>query len=389
MNTSWWRKSSELDSDQLEFLKFKPEGRYLLDGPPGSGKTNLLLLRAKFLHLKNFKNVLVITYTNTLSDFIKSGIIESKDLPVDQIKTFHSWALSYIRTNGGHIELKQDGFTEETRAQILVELKRINDKVLKQTASIYSAILVDEAQDFTQEELFELLRLSPNFCICGDNRQGIFKKDGLSVASQFPGVIQKTLKTHYRIGPRIAEVAERQCPSPEGQRSLIDTSNYNKTISGESTAELHVCADRDEQFALMMKWLLLHMDAFPDEALGVLCVNQKTRNELRDRFHASNLKNLTCFHGMETGASFSSQDVRIHIMTIYSAKGAEFRSVHIFGAEDFAVGPAQRTSLGYTAITRAKTALHAYVTGKTAPAFLAAFSAPRHVEVDALFPEKG
>ena len=46
MNKSWWKSKDELDNDQKAFIRLAPQGKHLLVGPPGSGKTNLLLLRA-------------------------------------------------------------------------------------------------------------------------------------------------------------------------------------------------------------------------------------------------------------------------------------------------------------------------------------------------------
>jgi len=46
MNGAWWVGSSELDSDQRTIISLPPDNSVLVTGPPGSGKTNLLLLRA-------------------------------------------------------------------------------------------------------------------------------------------------------------------------------------------------------------------------------------------------------------------------------------------------------------------------------------------------------
>jgi ATP-dependent exoDNAse (exonuclease V) alpha subunit len=72
-------------------------------------------------------------------------------------------------------------------------------------------------------------------------------------------------------------------------------------------------------------------------------------------------------------------------MTIHSSKGAEFRTVHLFGAEDMMRGPLSSAKLAYTAVTRAKTALNAYRTGSTNMALENAFAEPAHVNVADLF----
>ena len=46
---AWWREQGELDEDQSKVIGLQEEGSFLVVGPPGSGKTNLLLLRANYL----------------------------------------------------------------------------------------------------------------------------------------------------------------------------------------------------------------------------------------------------------------------------------------------------------------------------------------------------
>ncbi len=51
MEETWWVEEGQLDDDQRKVAELKSKGSYLIKGPPGSGKTNLLLLRAKYLTL--------------------------------------------------------------------------------------------------------------------------------------------------------------------------------------------------------------------------------------------------------------------------------------------------------------------------------------------------
>jgi superfamily I DNA/RNA helicase len=384
MIKGWFRSKNELDDDQKAFIKLPPYGRYLLVGPPGSGKTNLLLLRAQFLAGTGEKNVLILTYTKALADFIRSGISASGLISPDQVRTFHSWATDHIYQNLGKRAVpKGTDFDEKARAEVLTMLQEANTKLL--TLNLYSAIFVDEAQDLTADELEALLCLSDNVCICGDLRQGIYDRDGLDVAGKM-GLQQHTLQRHFRIGHKIAHVADRLIPPPPGGATLESTANYNPKELGESSARMHVCSSRDEQFATMLELIKVQLDAFKDDTIGVFCGKVESLAEVRDRFNAVGLGGLVAVHGAGEGGSFTG-DRPIHVLTIHGAKGTEFRAVHMYGTEDLKDFPLNRRRLGYTAITRAKTALNAYRTGNTNKPLENAFSEPTHFDLDDLLPE--
>jgi superfamily I DNA/RNA helicase len=386
VNSTWWRKPEDLDDAQKTFIQLAPQGRFLLDGPPGSGKTNLLLLRAQFVAGSGEKNVLIVTYTNVLSDFIRSGITFKDLISPSQIRTFHSWATEHVRQHlgWGAVPVKNNDFDDKARAKLAETVKKANQKA--PSKKLYSAIFVDEAQDFSVDELEGLLCLSDNVCICGDVRQGIYDKDGMTAAKRL-GLKKHTLKTHYRIGQKIARVADRLIPPKDGQPSLEATCNYNPKTQGESSAEMHVCATRDMQFKEMTDLIRVQLDAFKDEMIGVFCGKKETLTELRQRFDATDLANKVCVHGVDANASFESGR-RIHVLTIHSAKGTEFRAVHLFGVEELRKFPMNRRQIGFTAITRAKTALHAYRTGETNKPLENAFSRPTHMNLDDLFPKQ-
>lgn len=383
MDKSWWRSKNELDEDQKAFITLPVQGRYSLIGPPGSGKTNLLLLRAQFIAGSGEKNVLIITYTKALADFIRSGIGEAGLISPDQVKTYHSWALSHILDNLGQRAVP-DGvdFDETIRNDILHLVHQANAKL--PSKKLFSAIFVDEAQDLTADELDALLCLSDNVAICGDEHQGIYRKDGLS-AIEHLGLQLHSLKRHFRIGQKIARVADRLIQPEKKENSLEAMSNYDLKSQGESSANLIHCETRDDQFQKMLEKIRIQLDAFKNERIGILCGKRESLEELRSRFNKTDLAEQVCVHGIDEDASFSGKQT-IHVLTIHAAKGTEFRAVHLFGIEELANYPFTRSRIGYTAITRAKTALNAFCTKNTSPALENAFAEPQHMELDDLFP---
>lgn len=383
MNKNWFRSVKELDDDQKAFIKLPPHGRYSLVGPPGSGKTNLLLLRAEFLAGTGEKNVLILTYTRALADFIKTGIGAAGLISPKQIRTFHSWAAEHIFQHLGQQAIKKGtDFDDDARSEILALVKEANSKL--PTPKLYSAIFVDEAQDLTCDELDALLCLSDNVCICGDARQGIYQRDGLDVAAKL-GLQQHVLKRHFRIGQRVARVADRLMPPEDGQNSLEATSNYNPKEQGASSAAMHSLGSRDDQFSKLLELVRVQLDSFVGDTIGIFCGTKDSLVDLRERFNATDLAEKVSVHGVDDDSTF--MDGRpIHALTIHGAKGTEFRAVHLFATEDLLKFPMNRRRLGFTAITRAKTSLNAYRTGETNKPLENAFAEPKHFDLDDLLP---
>lgn len=384
MHGSWFRSLKQMDEDQKSFVRLPAKGRYSLVGPPGSGKTNLLLIRAEVFAGSGEKNVLIITYTRTLAEFIRSGIKIPEQLQQSQIKTFHSWALAHIWEILGYSPIdKEDDFDEKNRFKILEALVKANERL--GTKKIYSGIFVDEAQDLTAGELEALLSLSDNVCICGDERQGIYQRDGLAVADKL-GLSQHRLDRHFRIGHKIARVADRLQPPDDGTKSLENSSNYDMKLYGESSAKLHQKENRDAQFSRMVDILRIQLDAYAGDSIGVFCGKIETLHELRNKFNETDLSETVSVYGVEPDARFTNGK-RIHVMTLHSSKGTEFRAVHLFGIEELATRGLQRTRLSYTGVTRAKTSLNAYRSAETTVKLEHAFAEPAAFSLEDLLPE--
>jgi superfamily I DNA/RNA helicase len=366
----------------MAFILLPPEGRLLLTGPAGSGKTNLLLLRAQFIAGTGQSNVLVISYTRALTRFIRSGIRGRGPIQPEQVRTFHSWAAEHVG-HYLHEDIVPEGqqFDEGIRKQTVEQIRRANAKA--PSRKLYDGIFVDEAQDFAVEELECLLQLSDKVCVCGDVKQGIYQRDGLDIGARL-GLTPHVLDRHYRIGQAIARVADRLLPPDPGEAPLEATANYNPKIQGASSAEMRSCASRDAQFDEMLAAIRLQLTAFHGDSIGIICGRRRTAAEVMERMQDTDLAELCALH-TDSDAQFGGE-TPIHIITMHSAKGTEFRAVHLFGTEELH-GHLDNRELAFTAVTRAKTALKAYRTGATNPALEAAFAEPRPGDLGGLFEE--
>ncbi|HEX7379931.1 MAG TPA: hypothetical protein VF278_22600, partial [Pirellulales bacterium] len=99
MSGTWWVGKNDLDADQRNIIRLLPDESALITGPPGCGKTNLLLLRANYLHLAGKRNLVVVVFTRSLREFIARGA-NQYDFPGSKIMTCRQWQLDLLRQYG-------------------------------------------------------------------------------------------------------------------------------------------------------------------------------------------------------------------------------------------------------------------------------------------------
>lgn len=375
MRKSWWKKESELDNAQKKAVGLPRDGRYLLIGPPGSGKTNLLLLRAMFLSSAGLKDILFVTVGRSLQEFIVTGIGTNGLLDTKQIQTYRAWTMRHLAEHSPKfMKNPPTGDYDAKRSAYVAELERVNSKL----SAIYNAILVDEAQDLSDLEFRTLIRLTKRMMVAGDDRQQILAGgEGIETATEL-GFTEIPLELHYRIGRRICEVADSVLPPKDGAKPLLQTCNYDEKAM-PSTATLNIADSFESQLANVLKNIRVQLRAFPDEAIGVLLPRNNLFPEVRNFFESSDIADLVAFHEQQGERQFS-EEKRIYVTVIHSAKGTEFRAVHILRAELL-----RNRKLAFTAFTRAKTSLVVHYTGRISKFIEGAFAVPSTPKISELF----
>ena len=100
----WWAKREQLDVHQVALIEDLPlVGSHAVVGPPGSGKTNVLLRRAQFVRMQEMPNVLVLTFTRALTEFVRTGCYapDGREIfPPALITTLETWLRGLYRSHG-------------------------------------------------------------------------------------------------------------------------------------------------------------------------------------------------------------------------------------------------------------------------------------------------
>ncbi len=361
MDQTWWVSEEQLKGEQRAIVTLPIEGSHLILGPPGSGKTNLLLLRANYLHLAGHTNLAIVVFTRTLQEFIVAGGHEY-DFPHHKIKTSVQWQQHILRQYG--VAPRQVEDFEEQR-ETLNNL--IQDELLTKrgVSGIFDAILLDEAHDYTPAEVVMFRQLTKMLYAVADARQRIYRTtdpmDALKAAVDNVHVLEH----HYRLGIKICEVADEIGNDAPDYHPLKPYSNYNEAAT-PSSVTVNSAPTIAEQAARAAETIQLQLKAYPNELIGLLSPTNNIVQNVWTAIQAANLPD--CILHVPNDRPPFTPDTKVFVGTIHSAKGLEFRAVHIIGADDIRKLSLSRNST-YTAVTRAKTALAVYHSNPLEPYF--------------------
>jgi len=371
--TRFQREVLALDESQARLALRIGPGHQIIKGPPGSGKTLVLVHRCRHLCKYNpkVKKILLVCYNIALVGYLKR-LLQEKGLGIGKngIEVCHFYELcAWILGETVHFENEDSDYyglvTRETFEKVL------NGRSL---VGPFDAILVDEGQDFDKEMLkilLNLLRPRGDLVVCLDSYQDVYRRkfSWKSLGIKASGRTQHLRKV-YRNTAEIFDFTQRfigETPKIEKQLALLP---YGYAFHGDPP-ELHRFKNREELDDFLVKDL--------DE-----CIAQREykRSEIAviyddkvygpDRFAYDNRElPMRILNKLETSGiptAWVSRDVRskemydittdrVSLISIHSSKGLDFELVYLINIDH--IRPTEETmdsliSLVYVAMTRAK-----------------------------------
>lgn len=171
--STWLIPRSELTPEQLRAVELSPGEHRVILGGPGSGKTQILLHRARFLadHFRaGPERFRVFVYTKVLRHYIESAL-PLLDLPTENVVTFDDWCLQWHRAN---IRGRVPWDAEEKRPDFAAIRRAVTERLTVAREPLFDFVLVDEAQDL-EPEVFKLLRkIARHVTVCLDHKQQLY-----------------------------------------------------------------------------------------------------------------------------------------------------------------------------------------------------------------------
>jgi hypothetical protein len=367
------REVLTLDESQARLALRLGPGHQIIKGPPGSGKTLVLVHRCCHLSKYNpkVKKILFACYNIALVGFLKR-LIQEKGLGIgtNGIEVCHFFELcARILGEPIHYENEESEYydlvTQEALERILKEKSRVEP---------FDAILVDEGQDFDEvmlKILLNLLKPGGDLVISLDSYQDLYRRKSSwkSIGIKASGHTRH-LKSVYRNTVEIFDFTQRfigKTPRIEKQLAFLP---YDFAFHGE-VPELHRFGDLEEIESFLAHDLkrCIEREGYKRSEIAVV-YDDKVYGPSRFAYdnRALPMRILKKLETSGISANWVSQDVRskemydittdrVSLISIHSSKGLDFDLVYLVGIDH--IRPTEHTkealtSLVYVAMTRAK-----------------------------------
>jgi hypothetical protein len=336
-----------LDIRQENHARNIGHGHRIIYGVPGSGKTVILVARAKLLACANSaKQHLFLCFNVALAHHLRC-LLKGCDNIV--VRHFHLWAMDYLGGRMGARDEDNDGLGE----RLLAHLQSGKGKHRK-----YCSVYLDEAQDFAESWFkcaLEVMEdsLDGDIVIVGDGKQGLYRHRDFTWASVGIQAVGRTINTRfdldrcYRSTKEVISLAQGFGTGGTDKAEVaiasmrVDpdrctrSSGFKPVIVGCAGAE-----DECKYAALIAKELLggkwfgrdLPKALQPSE-IGILYRNaggDKSRNlllQLEKEIEQAIWLNID---GRKSLARITESGVKIQ--TIHSAKGLQYKAVILLWA---------------------------------------------------------
>ena len=327
-------KESELDDDQIKVLMETLDKSCIVAGCAGSGKSVLALIKAQRVQKEYGNNYKVIVFTKALCNYMNSG---KQELGLTNDFYYHQ-------------EWK---YKREKRGRYMVYSRDENGNMIPFMPTA-DYIIVDEIQDFSNEEILEFLNATKkNFFFFGDTAQSIYEgmKTTLPV-DRISSIVPLNMKVknwelyrNYRLPLPVARVVQPVGvdlpPFIESTYKSQETAIPRFIKYHNDDSQIKAIHDIIVKNNMTDVAILLPDNKFVKntyDKLKALGGNYEVRYNDRDNFKNS-LDSL----------NFSSTNPKV--MTYHSAKGLQFETVFLPFIELFSGEESDRKAL-YVAMTR-------------------------------------
>ncbi len=285
---AWYINESELDDYQIPIVQKKIGSSFIVQGCAGSGKTVLALWKARKIADRNLGSFYVVVYTRALRQFLNDGVGEI-GLSENRVVYYNLWKYQL----------------NKPRADF---------------------VIVDEAQDFTKEELTDLQKSANKaFILFGDTDQQVYKdwKDVMRMEdiAHHTKLKMESLVLNHRLPKTIARVVQYLNTTGDRLESRCTKEGSNKPYLANINSV-------EKQLDFIKN--TIEERSYTDVAI-LFCDNQSVK--MADEYFKKSNFLVEAKYGNRSqydekfNLNFDSENPKL--MTYHSAKGLQFEAVFV------------------------------------------------------------
>ena len=299
---SWLIPRNELTVEQSRTVELSSTQHRLVLGSPGSGKTIVLMHRARHLidaGRASPERCRLFVYTNSLVAYIRAALGDV-DLPDDCVMTFDRWCCDfYEEWIGKRLPQRRRQIDWEAVRQAVWQRTHLR----KAVDCIFDFVMVDEGQDLDRRDFETLTAVAKHVTVFMDPKQKLYERDaeelGVAAALGLPGRNSVLLEA-FRCSPFIVQAGasfirdevERQQfiqqnpPIDKGERQLplLYLASDTQDELAHLVEVIRARIDRNERIAILLPTVqlsFLYAYALRDAGLEVE-VNQTPHRKAVD-----------------------------------------------------------------------------------------------------------
>lgn len=348
-----WMIAGELLTEQQKCaVRLSVDQNQLITGPPGCGKTIVLLHRANHL-LRNCnlspQQLRVLVFTNVLRVYIRAAGDEL-NLPFETVQSFYSWVFQLADREGlsrSRAERLEDKCKETLESVVrYFEMERV--------PPVFEAVLVDEGQDLPPIAYRLLRRASRHVTVFADSVQRLFPDGGMNFeATDMLDIGNRAIRltANLRSSISVARLAAQFLPDSERNNYLEDY-HQGSTPSTVRVPLLFRTRSEDEEWDRMCE--IVRQEIGANNRVAILLPDNRMVARAYAALAGRGIPVETVTARAPAEADFNALTPKI--LTVFSAKGLSFDTVLIprITRQHYAHAATRAEQMLFVACTRAR-----------------------------------
>lgn len=314
----WVLPFSDLTPEQQDIVQLPVNQHRVVTGPPGSGKTQVMLHRAKYLaeYFANTQRYQVFLYTKVLKSYIQSGLLDL-NLPVDRVTTLDAWCYQkHVQEIGA---VPQTGGKPNFSALRSNVLEYLNDTYVQR----YRFVVVDEGQDLSRTSYEILNKIAEHVTVFADEQQQIYDEgasnSGIYEALGIPHSNRAFLHA-YRNSPAVARLVSYFIDSADKRRQYL-AMQHDRAL-GRDIPLLYIAPTFEAEMDRLAR--IIEQRVLQNQRVGIIVMQNRLAHGYAQGLAERGVKVEVLDQGFGIEREFDFQNNVPKIVSIYNCKGLTF-----------------------------------------------------------------